>query len=100
MMDVESKKGQFCDIDMSRPKVTPSADSELAKKAFKLNLKSFSTSVEDSSSSVQIVRKQLQQQQHLSQQESAEVLSPLSPNSGKWIEECVRDRRSGALIGR
>lgn len=78
MMDVEqSKKGQFC--DMSRPKVTPSVDSELAKKAFKLNLKSFATSAEDSSTSVQFVR-----QQAVSQQESTEIRSPLSPNSGKW----------------
>lgn len=80
MMDVEPKKGQFC--DMSRPKVTPSsADSELAKRAFKLSLKSsFSTSVEDSST-----RCSGSVRQQLSQQESAEVRSPLSPNSGEWL---------------
>lgn len=77
MMDVEPKKGQFC--DMSRPKVTPStADSELAKRAFKLSLKSsFSTSVEDSSTRC---GDSVRQQQ---QQESVEVRSPLSPNSGE-----------------
>lgn len=82
-MDVEPKKGPFC--DMSRPKVTPSADSELAKKAFKLNIKSsfFSTSVEDPAST-EFVRKQL------SQQESAEVRSPLSPNSGKFLFAIAR----------
>ena len=70
-----TKKGQFC--DMSRPKVTPSTDSELAKKAFKLNIKSsfFSASADDPASSTR----------QLSQQESAEVRSPLSPSSGKWI---------------
>lgn len=81
LMDVEPKEGQFC--DMSRPKVTPSADSELAKKAFKLNIKSsfFSSSVEDAYSVVaasQNVRKQF------SQQQSGEVRSPLSPGSGKF----------------
>lgn len=75
MMDVEPKKGQFCDMS---PKVTPSADSELAKKAFKLNIKSsfFSNSLDDPSSA-QFLRKQL------SQPESSDVRSPLSPNSGK-----------------
>lgn len=51
--------------------MTPSsADSELAKKAFKLNLKS--TSVEDSS---KFVPKQLSK--------DSDIRSPLSPNSGK-----------------
>lgn len=75
MMDREPTKGTFC--DMSRPKVTPSVDAELAKKAFKLNIKSsiFSTSSDDASTAQ--IRKQL------SQPESAQVQSPLSPSSGK-----------------
>lgn len=73
MMDVEPKKGPFC--DRSRPKVTPSsADSDLAKKAFKLSLKS--TSVEDATA---FVPKQLSKDSG-----GADMRSPLSPNSGTF----------------
>lgn len=80
MMDVEPKKGQFC--DRSRPKGNTVADSELAKKTFKLNLKSsFSTSIEDNHTTQQPGPPK-PMLKSLSKDSRTSVKSPLSPNSG------------------
>lgn len=89
MMDVEPKKGQFC--DRSRPKGNTVADSELAKKAFKLNLKSsFSTSIEDNQTHQQPPPPP-PMMKSLSKESKSSVKSPLSPNSGGFqCDSCQR----------